>query len=867
MAPRIGIPQALTYHYRSTRVIERFLREAGAEVILSPRTTPEIHAAATTLGGADFCLTLRMLVGHVHHLVTRQPDLDFLLVPYMCSEDGERTTTCSKYRDAGGIAMRSLTSTLAYLLQHCTPAARRAAEAVFDRNGAPLPPSARFPVLLQPYVWSLEREPMFNVCFGLYCDVFDLPPAVRVGQRLVPGRLRRLLAPHLERCRTPFDVAYETVMRQAPPGLERLLAHPSRPRVALVGREYLLSEPLLTADLKAWFLKAGARVISPEDIRPEDLPPSPQAPLAFYDSHRHFDAFVEYVGPHVDGFIFAGVFGCRPDAFILDLMLDRVRRQGIPAWLFRFDELSGSAGFQTRYETVMRFLEQRRDRRQVAGAAAERVPATLTAPALGGTPPRTDDGLVRVPLIIWPYMSDHIEQIMHEIVTQAGLESYVSPPRAVSDAALALGSETFTESCCPYAFSTGSLMESLDTYLRTYPDGPPRRIVIFMARGQGPCAFGLYLPGQARDLHAALGDRLQRGGHTLEFATLGLSGATEFIRGLAEMGNQARLAPIVDYMRMRADGTLGRLPVWRRLAAARRLWRTIGGLLAPARAKLAAVERIRAQALQVRAHELTRGATTRVYRDGLARLAEAHSVAAVRGECARVLDELAALPQDQEIKPRVAVVGEIYVVQASFANRGVIDNLLARYGIEVVEGTTLSSLIDISEREMLRRAWVNTWPLRPVLQTLWRHNILIWQAMVEGVEARPFMNVGVGGEGNLSVAAARRLVEEGADGVVHLMPFKCMPESIAKAPMAEMCRLYGVPYLPLSFNRELEIERVKTEIATFAALLHGRTGRLAADGPRAYARARGREIARRRVLGRAVNQLHRRTRRRRFAVL
>lgn len=873
MAPRIGIPQALTYHYRSTRIIERFLMEAGAEVIRSPRTTPEIHAAATTLGSADFCLSMRALIGHVHHLVTRHPDLDFVLIPHLCSEDGERTTTCSKYRDAGGVVMRSLTSTIDYLLQHSTAPARIAAREVFDRSGVSVPPPARFPVLLQPYVWSLEREPLFNACFGLYCDVFGLPPAVRVGQRLVPERLRRLLAPHLERCRSPFDAAYEATMGQDPPGLERLLAYPSRARVALVGREYLLNEPLLTADLRAWFLKAGARVITPEDFRPEDLSPGPQAPLAFYDSHRHFDAFVEHVGPHVDGFIFAGSFGCHPDAFILDLLQDRVRQQGIPAWLFRYDELSGSAGFHTRYETILRFLEQRRDRRVAAGAAVRCQPHRLDgpprsmAPALGVASPEGRNGPARVPLLLWPYMSDHIEQIMREITTQAGLESYVLPPQAVSDQTLALGSETFTDSCCPYAFSIGSLTESLETYLRTHPDGPPRRIVVLMAKGKGPCTFGLYLFGQARDLEATFGDRLRRGGHTLEFASVGLSGAMEFIRVLAGLGDQARLAPLVEYMRMSTDGTLDRLPAWQRLAAAHRLWRTVDVLLAPARAKLAAVEQIRARALQVRAHEMARGATTRVYRAGLARLSGAHSVAAVRRACASALDDLAALPQDQKIKPRVVVVGEIYVVQASFANRGVIDNLLARYGIEVMEGTKLSSLIDMGEREMRRRAWVNAWPLRSVLQTLWRHNIMLWHAMVAGKEARPFMNLGVGGEGNLSVASARALIEEGADGVVHLMPFKCMPEGIAKAPMAEMCRLYGVPYLPLSFNRELEIERVKTEMATFAALLHGRISRLAADGRSAFERARAREIARRKGLGRAVNHLHRRCRRGRFAVL
>ncbi len=673
MAPKVGIPQALTYHYRSSRIIERFLREAGAEVIRSPKTTPEIHAAATTLGSADFCLSLRMLIGHVHYLVTQHPDLDFLLVPYLCSEDGEKTTTCSKYRDAGGVALRSLTTTLDYLMQHSPEGARRAAATTFRTAGVTPPLGGRFPVLLQPYIWSLRR------------DVFGVSPAARVGERLVPQSLQRFLTPHLRRCVAPFNTAYDAVMRRDTRLLDRFLADERAVRVAMICREYLVGEPLLTADLKAWFMKAGARVITPADVPAEDLLPGPQAPWAFYDTHRHFDALVEFLTPHVDGFIFAGSFGCHPDAFILDLLLDRVRQRGIPAWIFKYDEQVGSAGFQTRYETIMRLLEQRRDRR-VAGEL--QIPAAQSLPVASvsaATDARRASTLVtnpaaeehRVPLITWPFMSDHIELIVQELVTQAGLTPFVLPPTTASDVTLGLGSDTFTDSCCPYAFSVGSFIETLQTYFQTHSDGPARRIVALTARGEGPCSFGLYLLGHARDVPAAFGDVFRRGGHTLEFLSVGLSDVTRFIQELAELGNRKRLAPIVDYLRKSEDGTLDRLPAWRRLAEGRRLWATLAELLAPARAKLTALEAIRSKALIVRPHERIPGATTDIYRGSIRGLAGAHTVETVHETRDQALAELAAVSQDGEIRPRVAVVGEIYVVQASFANRGVIDNLLA----------------------------------------------------------------------------------------------------------------------------------------------------------------------------------------------
>ena len=814
-----------------------------------------------------------MLVGHVYHLVTTHPHLDFVLVPNLCSEDGARNT-CSKYRDAGGVAYRALAPTLAYLRENSREQARRAADDVLKAAGIAVPSGQRLPVLLQPYVWSLEREAMFNACFGVYCDVFGISAAARLGEQMIPPRLQRVLAPHRQRCLQPFATAYDAVMRRDDRFLKRFLAEQRAVRLAIVGREYLVDEPLLTADLKAWFMKAGARVITPADVWPEDLPPGPDAPWAFYETHWVFDAFVEMLAPHVDGFVFAGCFGCHPDAFILEFLLDRARSKGLPAWLFRYDEQVGSAGFQTRYETVMRFLEQHRDRRLATAAvpasagnghAADHLSARPVEPeAVNG---QQETAMRRVPLIIWPHMSDTIDLIVQELAVQAGLTSLILPPRPVSDVTLDLAGDKYAESCCPYAFSTGSLMESLNAYFRSNLDGPPRRIVALTLRGEGPCTLGLYLIAQARDLPAAYRQILDRGGHTLEFVSVGLADVTTFVRELTAMGNRQRLAPIVDYMRLREEGTWSRLSASRRFAATRRLWRTISSLFAPGRAKLAAVEEIRARTLIARAHETTRGATQEVYRRSLARLAQAHTVEAIRGMRDAALAELAAVPQDHDLRPRVAVVGEMYIVQASYSNRGVVDNLLGRHGIEVVEGTTLGAVVHSAEREIHRRAWVRAWPIRPLLEAFWRRNIMLFHHQAdEGKPARPFMNLGVGGEGNLSVAQARRLIEAGVDGVVHIYPFKCMPEAIAKPAMAEMCRLYGVPYLPLSFNRELEIERVKTEIATFAALLHARVGQAAAAGGGAHRGAKAHEVARRRAVGRAITDLHRAFKGGRFAV-
>lgn len=100
---KVGFVEAFTGHYRSSRMIARFLELMGVEVVRSGITTPAILEAGTTLASADFCVPLRVYVGHVHRLLADHPDLDFLLAPNVLSEDG-KSSTCAKdprYRRRG----------------------------------------------------------------------------------------------------------------------------------------------------------------------------------------------------------------------------------------------------------------------------------------------------------------------------------------------------------------------------------------------------------------------------------------------------------------------------------------------------------------------------------------------------------------------------------------------------------------------------------------------------------------------------------------------------------------------------------------------------------------------------------------------
>lgn len=876
---------AFTGHYASVQVLARFLELAGLTVVKSRVTTPAIVEAGTTLASTDFCLPLRVHVGHAHHLLQKHPDLDAIVAPNVLSEDG-MTATCSKYRDVGGVVIRSLGDTIGCLLRHQPEgsAARLAALVGSSTLTARRERSARLPSCIMPDIRSLDRVEMKNVCIGVYADVMGWSPAHKAAFFL-PARLRPILAAPVARLEPAFDQAYQKVVGRRGHRLPALLADPTRPRLALVGRRYLIDDTVLSCDLKQWFQKRGVSVLTANDLPSALLRQEYGAIEGFYEAHKEGQAFIRWAAEKVDGFICLGSFGCHPDAFQVDYLAAYARSFGAPCWTFRFDEAAGSTGFHTRFETILSFLEQRRDQRLTAPVtpAAEKVeppgaapvmPAPVTpavperrgesrpvSPCPAARPPAASKPLK--PLIIWPYMGEILNLLVEEACHQLGLQDFMFPPAPLAEDDMLLGNNRYTDSCSPYACSTGSLKQTLARALDALEKPAreagqpvePRRIIVLMARGEGPCTFGWYAIMQNKHIPEEFGDRLAAVGHTIEWITMGLDGFVDTLSDLCHLSGHRHLRPLFEFAVACHKG-MDRLPWWRRAGLRLRFSTALRALTRPLWAKLDLAEHLRASALILRAHELKPGSITAAYREALECLRRAHTVKAMAAAHRQGLALLAAVPRDQRIKPRVVTVGEIYVALTSFANRGTVENLLAREGIEVVEGPTLGRFMRSSLREMRRRNLCQKPWLRPLLAWLRGHNVDLFGPRIRDPRALPFMNREVGGEGMPSVAHARHYVEEGCDGIVHLYPFKCMPEGVARGAVKEVADLYGVRYLALSFDKETEIERLRTEVSTFAALLHAQVARETADDPFRQRRRRKQEIRRRRAIGRVLMKMY-----------
>jgi predicted nucleotide-binding protein (sugar kinase/HSP70/actin superfamily) len=147
---------------------------------------------------------------------------------------------------------------------------------------------------------------------------------------------------------------------------------------------------------------------------------------------------------------------------------------------------------------------------------------------------------------------------------------------------------------------------------------------------------------------------------------------------------------------------------------------------------------------------------------------------------------------------RIAIVGELYTVMDPHINRGM-EQKLGELGAEVT-----------------RTSWFSTHIRRS----------LRWDRNEQGSErlrfldaSKAYLGYDVGAECNVSIGEAILRSREGYEGVVHLMPFACMPETTASGILTQVGKDLDIPILTIILD-EQEIEgRIQTLLEAFVEML------------------------------------------------
>jgi predicted nucleotide-binding protein (sugar kinase/HSP70/actin superfamily) len=217
--------------------------------------------------------------------------------------------------------------------------------------------------------------------------------------------------------------------------------------------------------------------------------------------------------------------------------------------------------------------------------------------------------------------------------------------------------------------------------------------------------------------------------------------------------------------------------------------------------KMMACERLEKLALRIRAREVIKGRTEKALQKALAGLDAAKTGKAIERAVIEGEKILGSVAQDRGRKPlMVSIVGELYTVMDPQINRGV-ERKLGEMGVEVTRTSWFSSHI-------MRSLGVGRQNRRERLH--------FYQASLQ------YVGYDVGAECNVSIGEAIVRARDGYDGVVHLMPFACMPETTASGILDRVSRDLGFPLLTLILDEQENEGRITTLLEAFVDMLRWR---------------------------------------------
>ncbi len=285
---------------------------------------------------------------------------------------------------------------------------------------------------------------------------------------------------------------------------------------------------------------------------------------------------------------------------------------------------------------------------------------------------------------------------------------------------------------------------------------------LLMAGGKGPCRFGYY---------AEIEDRiLKDAGYDFEMVTV----------EPPSMGFTRFVGPI-----KRGSGK-----------STRQIWK----ILRASFPKCRGFDFLEKKALETRCFELNIGDTTKALKKAMDILSEAKKPEEIKEAIDAGLNVIDSVSCDKDrLVLKVGFVGEFYILLEPFVNFDV-EEWLGNRGVMV-------------DRSVYITDWIGPSAKNPVAGTSDDELAEI---------AKPYLGHSVGGEGLPSIAHTMLYAREGFDGVIHMFPFTCMPDTIAKAILGKVGKDLDIPILHFTIDEQTGKAGVATRLEAFLDLLAGR---------------------------------------------
>jgi predicted CoA-substrate-specific enzyme activase len=483
--------------------------------------------------------------------------------------------------------------------------------------------------------------------------------------------------------------------------------------------------------------------------------------------------------------IYLSNFSCGPDSFILTFFKDLMEQK--PCLLLELDEHSADAGVITRLEAFLDSLKYYRCQKQSKSHIVNRH--------------EVDDRISRKRRLYIPYMGDCAYGVA------ACFRAYGQPAEVMplADEQTLVQGRAFTsgKECLPCAITSGDMLKVISD-----ESCDPDKIAFFMPSASGPCRFGMY-----SCLHRLI---------------LRYAGAEDVpvIAPNQDSGFYRQFTKSIDHS-------------------------VAGDFMKDAWIAVIGIDLLHKLILRLRPVALDARQAQQVYKQALKQWIQAvenrSSLPQMRRLMESIAEDFAAVKLGRGVqKPKIGIVGEIYVRSHPFAN----SNIIAR----LEELGAVCDLAPFAEwiyytnftrsRMARRRSQFRDW-FTNVLQDYFQHKIEKTLAvpletrfgrLAEGpiehvIElAKPYLHHTFEGEAILSIGKTVEYRHQGFGGVVNVMPFSCMPSTVVSSQtMRVSADCADMPILNLSFDGQ-EDSTLTTRLEAFVEQVRQRQPQLVVRG-------------------------------------
>lgn len=206
-----------------------------------------------------------------------------------------------------------------------------------------------------------------------------------------------------------------------------------------------------------------------------------------------------------------------------------------------------------------------------------------------------------------------------------------------------------------------------------------------------------------------------------------------------------------------------------------------------------------------RAYEKVPGSFNRVFKDILNDFDKnAHSVKDVKRLFKKSKERLenVEVSEVSEEKIRIGIVGEIYVVMEPSVNMNIVE-VLNSLGCEVYNSMYISE-------------WIN----HAIIPKFFK------KASGQGLLdlSKKYLKIQIGGHESHNIGNMLEFKKRGIDGIVHLMPFGCLPELVTQTLVPDISKDNDLPVLTLSLDEQTGMANNLTRIEAFVDLLRKNKG-------------------------------------------